>query len=400
MLWRARPFDGPRQRTDPLEGANYTTMTGSMYAAIAGLQTHMQKMNVIGNNIANANTYGFKPGVTTFTESLYTSIASSTAGGNQYGGTNAAQIGYGSQVASIDLNMSAGSYAMTGVPSHLYLNGNGFFLVGPKAEGQPDPNQLTLKRVGNFKLDSDGYLVDENGYCVYGFMPQGDEATGEIRYEQDANGENTDTPVWDTCLRPLRVPVAGEDDNGNQVPIYEHPVETGDDATNGEVTGSEGPTGNTLLPDNVAYNRDNIFEDAQSLNMTVDNNGVITLVTQNNVAVTIGVIAIGSVINPNGLTKENEGYYTAGNNAGNVTVGTCGQVVLGNLNNADGQNIVPTELTGAGSTTILSGGLESSKTDIATEFADLITTQRGFQANTKIITVTDEMLSDLVSMKR
>ena len=57
-------------------------------------------------------------------------------------------------------------------------------------------------------------------------------------------------------------------------------------------------------------------------------------------------------------------------------------------------------LTGAGSTTILSGGLESSKTDIATEFADLITTQRGFQANTKIITVTDEMLSDLVSMKR
>lgn len=395
MLWRARPFDGPRQRTDPLEGANYTTMTGSMYAAIAGLQTHMQKMNVIGNNIANANTYGFKPGVTTFTESLYTSIASSTAGGNQYGGTNAAQIGYGSQVASIDLNMSAGSYAMTGVPSHLYLNGNGFFLVGPKAEGQPDPNQLTLKRVGNFKLDSDGYLVDENGYCVYGFMPQGDPATGEMMYQT-----GTDEPLWDTCLRPLRVPVAGEDADGKQVPLYQNPEATGNgNAADGE-TGLADPTAPTL-PQGVAYDRDNIFEDAQSLNMTVDNNGVITLVTQNNVAVTIGVIAIGSVINPNGLTKENEGYYTAGNNAGNVTVGTCGQVVMGNLNNVqDGGNVVPTELTGAGSTTILSGGLESSKTDIATEFADLITTQRGFQANTKIITVTDEMLSDLVSMKR
>ena len=61
-------------------------MTGSMYAAIAGLQTHMQKMNVLGNNIANANTVGFKPGVTVFSESLYTAINNSTAGGNQYGG--------------------------------------------------------------------------------------------------------------------------------------------------------------------------------------------------------------------------------------------------------------------------------------------------------------------------
>lgn len=121
-------------------------MTGSMYAAIAGLQTHMQKMNVIGNNIANANTVGFKPGVTVFSESLYTAINNSTAGGNQYGGTNAAQIGYGSQLGTIDLNMTTGSYQPTGVNSHLYLNGNGFFLTGPKPDDavgyQPDPNDL------------------------------------------------------------------------------------------------------------------------------------------------------------------------------------------------------------------------------------------------------------------
>ena len=69
-------------------------------------------------------------------------------------------------------------------------------------------------------------------------------------------------------------------------------------------------------------------------------------------------------------------------------------------NNTNNTNPDRITLTGAGDTKILSGGLESSKTDIATEFADLITTQRGFQSNTKIITVTDEMLSDLVSMKR
>lgn len=128
---------------------------------------------------------------------------------------------------------------------------------------------------------------------------------------------------------------------------------------------------------------------------------MITAVTQDNDPITVGIIPIGSVVNPNGLTKESDGYYKAGNNAGEVVVGTCGATVTGALNNnADAQDPNRIELTGAGKTQILSGGLESSKTDIATEFADLITTQRGFQANTKIITVTDEMLSDLVSMKR
>ena len=190
-------------------------MTGSMYAAIAGLQTHMQKMNVIGNNIANANTVGFKPGVTVFSESLYTAINNSTAGGNQYGGTNAAQIGYGSQLGTIDLNMTTGSYQPTGVNSHLYLNGNGFFLTGPKpenaAEYQENPNDLELTRVGQFSLDNDGYLVDANGHCVYGFLPKGDPTTGKL----------TDPIEWDGCLRPLRIPVAAppkQDPNDTTMP--------------------------------------------------------------------------------------------------------------------------------------------------------------------------------------
>lgn len=363
-------------------------MTGSMYAAIAGLQTHMQKMNVIGNNIANANTYGFKPGVTSFSESMYTSISNSTAGGNQYGGTNASQIGYGSQVASIDLNMTGGTYAPTGINSHLYLDGNGFFMVGPKpgeATYEADPNNLTLKRVGNFFLDKDGYLVDSNGYCVYGFMPKG-EATGEMSVDPTTGDIN-----WDTCLRPIRVPVAAQ----------------GTDTANGIEKGQAiYPTvnaDNTLRYPQVGGqdSDENKRVDLQSVNLSVDKNGVITAVTQDNDPITVGIIPIGSVVNPNGLTKESDGYYKAGNNAGEVVVGTCGATVTGALNNnADAQDPNRIELTGAGKTQILSGGLESSKTDIATEFADLITTQRGFQANTKIITVTDEMLSDLVSMKR
>ena len=364
-------------------------MTGSMYAAIAGLQTHMQKMNVIGNNIANANTYGFKPGVTSFSESMYTSISNSTASGTQYGGTNASQIGYGSQVASIDLNMTGGTYAPTGINSHLYLDGNGFFMVGPKPAEEngyePDPNNLTLKRVGNFFLDNEGYLVDSNGYCVYGFMPQGN-GNGGMAYNNDG------TVKWDTCLRPIRLPVAAQ---------------SSDTAQNIKEGGAVYPTlnpddNNTLIwpPINGAASDADKRVDVQSVNLSVDQNGVITAVTQGNIAVTVGVIPIGSVVNPNGLTKESDGYYTAGNNAGDVVVGTCSGTVTGALNNVNVQDTDSIALTGAGKTKILSGGLESSKTDIATEFADLITTQRGFQANTKIITVTDEMLSDLVSMKR
>lgn len=361
-------------------------MTGSMYAAIAGLQTHMQKMNVIGNNIANANTYGFKPGVTSFSESMYTSISNSTAGGNQYGGTNASQIGYGSQVASIDLNMTGGTYAPTGINSHLYLDGNGFFLVGPKSDYEAYPNNLTLKRVGNFSLDSGGFLVDNNGYCVYGFMPNGD-GTGQP--EKDANGNIK----WDTCLRPIRLPIAA--------PAPADPNAT-DAVKEGTAIYPEVQANNSLTyPNNITNIDPNNRIDVQSVNLSVDQNGVITAVTQDGKPVTVGIIPIGSVVNPNGLTKESDGYYKAGNNAGDVVVGTCGGVVSGSLNNvAQTKDQGWNAITGAGTTQILSGGLESSKTDIATEFADLITTQRGFQANTKIITVTDEMLSDLVSMKR
>ena len=388
-------------------------MTGSMYAAIAGLQTHMQKMNVIGNNIANANTYGFKPGVTSFTESMYTSSKASTAGGAQYGGTNAAQIGYGSKIGSIDLNFAQGTYSPTGVNSNLYLDGNGFFLVGPKPSDikgvgndgelgqgdpvtgyyEPDPNSLTLTRVGNFWLDGDGYLVDTNGNCVYGFMPQGVEnpttTSSNIMTDQKGN------VVWNACLQPIRLPLAAPKGDG-----------TGSLKENGAIyptLDGKGGTNELEYPENGGERPNmNTTVKVSAVNLSVGQNGVITAVTDGGDPITVGVIAVGSVINPNGLTKLSNGYYQGGNNAGDLTVGTCTGVLGGAyLNNMDPATATPDLAIGnAGKTKIFAGGLESSKTDVATEFADLITAQRGFQANTKIITVTDEMLADLVSMKR
>ena len=86
-------------------------MTGAMYAAIAGLKTHMSKLNVIGNNIANVNTNGYKSQRTIFKDAMYTMYSSGSDGTTTTGGKNPSQIGYGSQISSIDLNMSTGSYA-------------------------------------------------------------------------------------------------------------------------------------------------------------------------------------------------------------------------------------------------------------------------------------------------
>ena len=370
-----------------------------MYAAIAGLQTHMQKMNVIGNNIANANTYGFKPGSTVFGETLYTANRNSTAGGAQYGGTNASQIGYGSKLASIDLNMGTGSYTPTGLNSDVYINGGGFLMVGPKPTDlqsgfASDPNDLLLTRVGRLAIDSDGYLVDGNGRCVYGFMPQGAEDTGAILMDGD-------DIQWDNFLRPIRVPAAVPEPEGNQ---GTQPP-TGNTATTAQPGDAYYPTlentGDLTYGDGMGADSARVLYNSATL--SVDNSGLVTVTLKDTQkVVTVGVIAIGDVINPNGLTKANEGYFQIGGNSGKVSVGTVGQIVTGNLNTAESgiTGVTQDPLTGTGETTLMTGGLEGSKTDVATEFADLITTQRGYQANTKIITVTDEMLAELINMKR
>lgn len=386
-------------------------MVNSMYSAIAGLQTHMQKIGVIGNNIANANTFGFKPGVTSFSETMYTSSKNSTAGGNQYGGTNAAQVGYGSKVGSIDLNFTQGTYAPTGRNSNLYLDGNGFFMVGPKPSEitgiaddgtvtdvtkyyAPDPDSLILTRVGNFSFDNNGYLVDPNGNCVYGFMPQGSNVltpgtSSNIRTDTDGK------TMWNTCLQPIRLPLAAPRGDGNGI------------KENGALyptLADQGAENTITYPQNGAADANfNKTVTVDAINLSVGENGVVTAVTTGGDPIVVGMVAVGSVVNPNGLTKMSDGYYQAGNNAGDIAVGTCKGVLkdayLNNMQAADGvdQSLA---IGTAGRTKIMAGGLESSRTDIAVEFADLITAQRGFQANTKIITVTDEMLSDLVAMKR
>lgn len=296
-------------------------MVKSMYAAIAGLRSHQNKMDVISNNIANVNTWGFKSRTANFQDAMYQNLTNSTGGNTTAGGTggvNSSQLGYGVNMGSISTNFTTGSWGYTGDSMNCMIDGTGFFIVGPMKDGFPADeladNNMNLSRVGIFSVDNNGYLVDSSGNYVYGF------------------GQNDTDGTWITdTLQPIRIP---SDDAGERYNISSYKIGT---------------------------------------------DGVITGITKDSQKITIGQVAVATVENPGGL-EQTAGYlYSIGENAGNV---------LG------------VQTMGTTTGTILSGYLEMSNVDLATEMSNMITTQRGYQANTKVITVTDEMLEQLVNMKR
>lgn len=380
-------------------------MTGAMYAAVAGLKTHMQKLNVIGNNVANVNTYGYKAARTTFKESLYTTVTGGSNGTAASGGINPSQIGYGCNIGTIDLDMSTKNYMPTGRQRDCMIDGNGFFIVGDKPDvtaggsaatsglKETDAVDLNLTRVGNFEFDSQGYLVDGYGNVVYGFVTVTNNATpGEL------TAAEKEDPKASTQLVPIRLPliskttgapifpgISAADTDGNRMNVYD----SGTDATS--------------LTEGKPVKLDSISIDGQT--------GKITGTTEGGDKIVVGYIALAKVDNPNGVTHMSGPYYRAMEGAGSCAAtsinNAIAEVCIGdpNLNNrpnaAAGTNTnLPTRIESAGDTALITGGLESSGTDLATEISEMITTQRGYQANTRIITVTDSMLEELVNMKR
>ena len=104
-------------------------MLRSLYSAVSGMKAHQTKLDVIGNNIANVNTYGFKSSRARFQDVFYQTLQSAAGGDNNKGGTNASQVGYGSQLGGIDLDMSRSALQSTGRPLDVAIAGEGFFQV-------------------------------------------------------------------------------------------------------------------------------------------------------------------------------------------------------------------------------------------------------------------------------
>jgi flagellar hook protein FlgE len=299
---------------------------------------HQSKLNVIGNNIANVNTYGFKSSRVVFSDVLYQNVRSSMAGtddGTEYaGGVNPSQLGYGAKVASIDKIMTNSSGADTGRSMDIFLDGDGFFIVDTKSVSDPE---IAYTRVGALNFDSTGNLVDGNGSLVLGTCAAGATYDATTGYD---NGGTDPSPVDSTMVVD---------------PTNVTPSETAIGAINIDPTVLDNVTG-----------------------VSVGQDGAITGIIDGNPAV-LGYIAIGIFANPDGLNQAGSGYFLEGNNSGAVQVSGAGEGSAG---------------------TIVSGALEMSNVDLSREFTEMITAQRGFQANSRIVTVSDSILEELVNLKR
>jgi flagellar hook protein FlgE len=150
-------------------------MMRAMFAAISGLKSHQTMLDVTSNDIANVNTIGYKSARTTFEDSLTQVTRGASAAGSGVGGSNALQIGLGTQVGSIDNQMGMGSMQSTGNPLDLYIQGGGFFRVGTSTATPPTPAATNVEytRAGNFTTNAGGYLITQDGKYVQGVTAAG-----------------------------------------------------------------------------------------------------------------------------------------------------------------------------------------------------------------------------------
>ncbi len=291
-------------------------MMRSLYSGVTGLRNHQTKMDVIGNNIANVNTVGYKASRVIFQDIYSQTVAPASASTVNSGGTNPQQIGLGVQLATIDVLDTESSSQYTGNTLDLAIDGDGYFVID-------DRGQTTYTRAGNFYTDEDNYLVDSNGNYVQG-------------YEVDTDGDLVYRDATDTICAP---------------------------------------------PDPGAHlTMQRIYVNPNYYDVSISSNGqVVGLDEATSESHVLGQIVLATFANPNGLEKTGENAYRTTVNSGDPVYNTPGGGGTGSLN---------------------PGSLEMSNVDLTAQFADMIVTQRGFQANSRIITATDEMLEELVNMVR
>lgn len=405
-------------------------MMRSLFSCVAGLRNHQLKMDVIGNNIANVNTIGFKKSRVTFQDTLSQTIRGATSPRGNMGGSNPQQIGLGVAVSTIDVLHTQGSSETTGKITDLMIDGDGFFIVG-------DGRNNFFTRAGNFDFDRDGNLVNPDGLLVMGWMadntgnintmlpigriniPRGKSiqprATTSAVYVNNLDSGMAVDSYWDTIL-----PVYDSQGNEYAVTIRftKRGVNTWDvttttagftlppglqitfkpDGTFNSVVG--GPAVLTATPPGVnpirvnldfsqmtqfaspctaRYNTQDGYTSGVLEGYSIDTAGVITGRFSNGLTQKLAQVALANFNNPAGLLKMGGNLYAYSNNSGDPQIGPAGTGGRGDIG---------------------PGKIEMSNVDLSEEFTQMIITQRGFQANSRIITTSDEMLQELVNLKR
>ena len=425
-------------------------MLRSLYSGISGLHAHQQMMDVTGNNIANVNTVGFKASSVQFQDTLSQMTAAAGAPQNGGAGTNPAQVGLGTRNAGITSNFSQGSAQTTGKAGDMMIQGDGFFI---SRRG----NEELYSRAGSFFFDANGTLATATGEPVQGWtadangdvnaaanpgdikMPLGKSLAPTVTSTLEMKGNLTyDLPegVTDvTTVPPIEIPFKAFDKFGNPLNLSAHftrdtDPSTGDPQTytvtltksgqttpviaagakmsftGGKPTTTDplvftGVNGGSGLDPNLGVDITVDIKDLTmfhglsearvsdsngspagtlaSLTYTVSDTGQIIGAFSNGQKRVLGQVALATFKNVNGLEKVGDSQWRSTVNSGLAQVGTA---------------------TSAGLGQVISGALEMSNVDLAQEFTNLIIAQRGFQANSRVITTSDELLQELVSMKR
>lgn len=288
-------------------------MIRSLATGVSGIQQFQEEMDVIGNNIANVNTTGFKSARVSFVDSFSETLRGSSGANGTSSGTSAMQIGSGVSTSAIQNLYTQGGLARTDVQTDLAVSGEGFFIVRDPVNGAE-----FATRSGDFRLDGNGYLVTTTGLRVQGFSDGGLSTRGDILID----GQN----------RPS----------------------TADPA-------------------------------ATFASFSIDREGIVTVRLSDGTDYVRGQILLQRFTDPQALLKEGFNLYSGIGAAGPLGGATAPASA------APGTN---------GMGRIESGALELSNVDLADQFSKMIVTQRAFQANARIITTSDEMLQELVNLKR
>jgi flagellar hook protein FlgE len=427
------------------------SLYSAFYSGLSGLATNANALNVIGNNLSNINTVGFKGSSTTFRDIFSTSLGGVSTQGNG----NPIQFGLGVQTNSVSQDFSQSSFQGTGNALDMAIQGNGFFTL------QTSDGRQVFTRAGNFTRNNAGFLVASDGSYVQGWNR--DPVTGSVNTSAalsqlriDASTTASAFPTGNVRLglnlnsativptppappvTSLTTPIQAYDSQGNAQNLAITYTKTSTNNWTYAVTGPAGSTiagpatgtltfslsgtlldingaGNTALanpslnidwgngtapqtinwnivnPDNsvnvtqysAASSTSSSFQDGYAAgtlrDLTVDQNGVISGTFTNGQVIALAQVAISTFNNMNGLVQTGNNHWGQSLASGSPTIGLANQGGRGG---------------------VLGSNLELSNVDVAGEFTKLILSQRGYQANSRIVTTTDELLQETLNLKR
>lgn len=416
-------------------------MLRSLSAAVSGLRNHQTKLDAIGNNIANVNTVGYKSSQVRFQDIFSQTLQGATSPQAARGGVNPMQVGLGMEVASINTLHTPGAITGTGRETDLAIEGHGYFVV-------TDGYQYYYTRDGTFTRDSSGVLVNANGLQLLGCLVEDevgseDGETGEVKFsselskihiplgeemvaqattwmsfsgnldaaaEEGADGAcEYDTYVIDSLGNRHELTFTFEKTSNNK---WKYSISSTDatitNLTGGNIEFTEDGcysnpddlsfsftpiTGaneiNVALdfsalsqlsyPSNVSIKEQDGFEAGDLSTFNIEATGLITGTYSNGMVRPLGQLALASFANPEGLLKKGANLYEISSNSGQPRLGMPG---------TEGRGLIRAR------------SLEMSNVDLSYEFTEMITTSRAFQANTRVITTSDEVLMELINIKR